>query len=66
MIAPLVSVHYVYSIKLMPISCAGIGFISLRVVDASSMPILPNGHPMATVIMLAYRAVDFIVEEYAL
>ncbi len=54
----LVSVHYVHHQ-----SFGGIGFISLRVVDASSMPIVPNGHPMSTIIMLAHRAVDFIVND---
>ncbi len=55
------SVHY-----MKPPTIWGNGFgciISLRVVDASSMPILPNGHPMATIIMLAHRAVDFIVND---
>ncbi|SCZ92608.1 BZ3500_MvSof-1268-A1-R1_Chr5-2g08026 [Microbotryum saponariae] len=36
------------------------GVNRLRVVDASSFPMLPPGHPQSTIYMLAERAADFI------
>ncbi len=39
-----------------------LGVGGLRVVDASSQPVLTNGHPMAALVMMAERAVDFIAQ----
>jgi choline dehydrogenase len=39
------------------------GVKQLRVVDASAMPVVPNGHPMATIMMMAERAVEWIVAD---
>ena len=36
-----------------------IGIDGLRVVDASSQPVLTNGHPMAVLVMMAERAAEF-------
>jgi choline dehydrogenase len=38
-----------------------VGMEKLRVVDASSQPVLTNGHPMAALVMMAERAVDFML-----
>jgi len=38
-----------------------VGIARLRVVDASSQPVLTNGHPMAALVMMAERAVDFML-----
>lgn len=40
------------------------GIQGLRVIDASSMPDIPAGHPNAVVFMMAERAADFIKQEY--
>jgi choline dehydrogenase-like flavoprotein len=39
------------------------GARSLRVIDSSSLPVLTNGHPMAVLIMMAERAVEFLVND---
>lgn len=39
------------------------GVQSLRVIDASSFPFLPPGHPVATVYMLAEKIADDILED---
>ncbi|CAM9128729.1 unnamed protein product [Discosporangium mesarthrocarpum] len=39
------------------------GVERLRVVDASVMPNLPNGHPMAVLMALGLRAADWIAED---
>jgi choline dehydrogenase-like flavoprotein len=41
------------------------GLEGLRIVDASSQPVLTNGHPMAVLVMMAERAVDFMLEDEA-
>ncbi|GAB5033515.1 choline dehydrogenase [Nannochloropsis oceanica] len=38
-----------------------VGIDKLRVIDASSQPVLTNGHPMAALVMMAERAVDFML-----
>ena len=38
-----------------------VGIERLRVIDASSQPVLTNGHPMAALVMMAERAVDFML-----
>ena len=38
-----------------------VGMEKLRVIDASSQPVLTNGHPMAALVMMAERAVDFML-----
>ena len=35
----------------------------LRVVDASSQPVLTNGHPMAVLVAMAERAADFLAQD---
>lgn len=40
-----------------------LGVQGLRIVDASSQPVMTNGHPMAVLVMMAERAADFILEE---
>lgn len=39
------------------------GVEALRVVDASSQPVLTNGHPMAALVMMAERAVGFMEQD---
>ena len=39
------------------------GVDGLRVVDASSQPVLTNGHPMAVLVMMAERAAEFCEQE---
>ncbi|CAM9837822.1 unnamed protein product, partial [Phaeothamnion confervicola] len=36
------------------------GVKGLRVVDASAMPIMPNGHPMAALMMMGERAAEWV------
>ena len=42
------------------------GTANLRVVDASSFPIIPGGNPQSTVYAVAERAADFIKERWSL
>ena len=44
--------------------CRVFGTESLRVVDASSFPVLPPGHPQATVYALTERVAEWIVDQY--
>ncbi|CAM9482615.1 unnamed protein product [Chrysoparadoxa australica] len=39
------------------------GISSLRVVDASVMPVIPNGHPMAAIMVMGERAAEWILAE---
>lgn len=39
------------------------GIPNLRVIDASSIPVLTNGHPMAVLVAMAERASDFLAED---
>lgn len=40
-----------------------LGVEALRVVDASSQPVLTNGHPMAVLVAMAERAADFVAQD---
>lgn len=40
-----------------------LGVRALRVVDASSQPVLTNGHPMAALVMMAERAAEFLAQD---
>jgi choline dehydrogenase-like flavoprotein len=40
-----------------------LGVEALRVVDASSQPVLTNGHPMAALVMMAERAAEFLAHD---
>lgn len=39
------------------------GVKNLRVIDASSIPVLTNGHPMAVLVAMAEKAADMIQED---
>jgi len=39
------------------------GTTNLRVIDASSIPVLTNGHPMAVLVAMGERAADLIRED---
>lgn len=41
------------------------GVQSLRIVDASIMPVIPDQHPMAAVYMIAEKAAAMIKHEYS-
>lgn len=39
------------------------GVNNLRVIDAASIPVLTNGHPMAVLVAMAERAAEMIQED---